>query len=47
VPIEPWGYVIKGFKSMGIRMDISWETLQPDGSIADQAHSAEFFIKEI
>lgn len=47
VPIEPWGYVIKGCKSMDIRLDLSWETLQPDGSVIDQSHSAELFIKEI
>lgn len=47
IPIEPWGVLIHGFKSTGIKVGIAWQTLQPDGSSQEQAHTSEFFIKDL
>lgn len=47
IPIEPWGYVIHGFRSMNIRLDLRWNTLQSDGSSKEQFHTSEFFVKDI
>jgi hypothetical protein len=46
VAIEPWGHVIKGFRSM-MYADLTWPTLQPNGSVADQVHVSEFFIQDL
>jgi hypothetical protein len=45
-PIEPWGNVIYGCESMNIKMDHTWPTLQVDGSVRDEAHTIEFFVKD-
>lgn len=47
VPIEPWGYVIGGFKNIGMNMNISWPTVQPDFSVKEEQHEVEFLIKDI
>jgi hypothetical protein len=46
-PIEPWGHVIHGFKRMHMQADITWPTVQLDGSARDESHTVEFFIKDI
>jgi len=46
-PIEPWGCVISGFKSMNVKKEFSWPTLQQDGSVKEETHHLEFFIKDI
>jgi len=46
-PIEPWGHAIQGFKSMYMQADLSWPTVQLDGSARDEAHTVEFFFKDI
>ena len=46
-PIQPWNGVIKQCRSMGVEWDMYWPTLQLDGSIKQQAHTLEFFVKEL
>lgn len=47
IPIEPWGHVLHGFKSTGIRSNVPWMTLQVDGSAKEEMHCSEFFIKDL
>ena len=47
IAIEPWGTVIQGIQSMNIRFDLTWETLQKDGSVKDEIHTIEFFRKTL
>lgn len=47
VPIEPWGEVIHGFRSMKMKFNLPWMTLQSDGSVKEAIHPAEFFIKDL
>lgn len=47
IPIEPWGYALHGFKSMGIKLNFPWMTLQVDGSAKEETHCVEFFIKDL
>lgn len=47
VPIEPWGYVINNSRNMNIKVEQSWPTLQVDGSVVEEAHQVEFFVKDI
>lgn len=47
LPPEPWGEMISGFKSMDITVDLTWPTLQPDGSTKDEANKLLFYIKNI
>lgn len=47
VPVEPWGEVIHGFRSMKIKLNLPWMTLQSDGSVKEEIHPAEFFIKDL
>ena len=46
-PIEPWGHIIPGFRSMDMKKQFSWPTLQLDASVKDETHSLEFFVKDI
>ncbi len=45
--IEPWGHVIHGFKNMNVEVEYTWPTMQSDGSVRDQAHAIEFFVKDL
>lgn len=45
--IEPWGVVIDGFTRMDLQIEHSWPTLQPDGTVRDEAHKADYFYKDI
>lgn len=45
--IETWKEHVDGFKKMGLRFRSVWPTYQPDGSIKDEEHFMEFFIKPI
>jgi hypothetical protein len=47
IPIEPWGCVIQGFQNMQVKKTFSWPTLQADGSVQEEAHQLEFFVKNI
>jgi hypothetical protein len=47
IAIEPWGTAIQGVQSMNIQFDLTWETLQKDGSVKDEVHTIEFFRKEL
>jgi hypothetical protein len=46
-PIEPWNRLITGFRSMDVSTELSWQTLQADGTVQDEKHSAVFFINEV
>jgi|SRR5689334_893730 len=45
-PIEPWGHAITGYRNMNLKVEQSWPTLQPDGSVLHEAHQVEFFVKD-
>lgn len=45
--IEPWGTTLQGCKSMNIKMEHAWPTLQTDGSVQDETHTIEFFVKDL
>lgn len=45
--IEPWGHVIQGFTSMNLEADVSWPTIQGDGTVQDEVHVAKFFVKDV
>lgn len=45
--IEPWRCVIGDFRSMNVKKDFSWPTLQLDGSVKEEVHQLEFFVKNI
>jgi len=46
-PIEPWGVVLHGFRSMHVKKEFSWPTVQQDGSVKDEIHHLEFFVKDV
>ncbi len=45
IAIEPWE-LMDGFKSMGVKLELFWPTLQQDGTVKSESHTAEFFIKD-
>jgi hypothetical protein len=47
VPIEPWGLLETDFRSLDVKIELSWPTLQPDGQVKEEAHTLELFIKDI
>jgi hypothetical protein len=47
LPIEPWGQAILGFKSMQVKKAFAWPTLQSDGSVKEETHQLEFFVKNL
>jgi hypothetical protein len=47
LPIEPWGHVIGGFRRMNVNKQFVWPTLQLDGSVKEEIHQLEFFVKDI
>ncbi len=44
-PLEPWGHAISDCTSMDVHWKVNWPTLQPDGSVVEQPHHMEFFVK--
>jgi hypothetical protein len=46
-PIEPWGYTIKGYEPMRIELNLPWSTLQIDGSVKEEVHPVQFFMKSL
>lgn len=45
---EPYGTIIPGFRHSGVEMpDLSWPTLQPDGSMQMQNHDMAFYILDL
>jgi hypothetical protein len=46
-PIEPWGAVIQGVKATGVRIPISWPTLDATGNVKEIEHTLEFFVKDL
>lgn len=47
IPIEPWGDVIQNYKPMHIELNLSWNTLQADGSTKEEIHPVQFFMKSL
>lgn len=45
IALEPWGKL--GFEKMDIELEITWPTLQVDGSICEEAHTMVFLYKNI
>ena len=46
-PVEPWGYTIKEYEPMHIELSLPWSTLQIDGSVKEEAHPVQFFMKSL
>ncbi len=45
---EPYGTIIPGFRNSGVEMlDLSWPTLQADGSMQMQNHDMAFYIMDL
>ncbi|MBX3719423.1 MAG: hypothetical protein KF898_07235 [Parachlamydiales bacterium] len=45
---EPYATIIPGFRHSGVEMlNLSWPTLQPDGSMQMQSHDMAFYIIDI
>lgn len=47
VPIEPWSELDIPFKTTGVRIPMSWPTLQPNGNVREETHKMEIFIADI
>lgn len=47
VPIEPWSELDVRFKTTGVRIPMSWPTLQPNGNVREEVHKMEIFITNI
>lgn len=47
ISIEPWPELDMMFKSTGVTFEITWPTLQVDGTVKKQAHTLELFITAI
>jgi hypothetical protein len=45
IPVEPWGYAIESYQPMHIELNLSWSTLQVDGSVQEEVHPVQFFMK--
>jgi hypothetical protein len=46
-PVEPWGYVVKDYEPMHIELNLPWNTLQVDGSVKEEIHPVQFFMKSL
>ncbi len=46
-PIEPWEDLDTSFDPLNIRINISWPTLQIDGSVREELNTMDFYIQEI
>lgn len=44
---EPYGTIIPGFRHSGVVFNLSWPTLQADGSMQVQNHDMAFYIRDI
>lgn len=47
IPIEPWSELDVHFKTTGVRIPMSWPTLQPNGNVREETHKMEVFITDI
>jgi hypothetical protein len=46
-PVEPWGYTIQEYEPMHLELNIPWSTLQSDGSVKEEMHPIQFFMKSL
>lgn len=47
IPVEPWDHLRQSFRSMGVSFELSWPTLQADGSVQECASMQELFILDL
>lgn len=47
VPLEPWSDLAMDYRDMGVQIEMSWPTLQPDGAVKEEAHAMALYIIDI
>lgn len=44
---EPWRDLMMDFRNMDVRIEMAWPTLQPDGTVREEAHAMVLYVMDI